>query len=69
MWLKARCLAALEGQLPDGPVAVEVAFKLPLPLPAKAAFASRATDVGGRDFSVHGARDGKPHLTGSVRPA
>jgi hypothetical protein len=28
MWLKARCLAALEGELPDA-CAVEVAFKLP----------------------------------------
>jgi acyl dehydratase len=67
MWLKARCLAALEAELPDA-VAVEVAFKLPLLLPAKVAFSSSQAD-GGRDFAVHDARDGKPHLTGSVRPA
>jgi hypothetical protein len=67
MWLKARCLAALEGQLPDA-LTVEAAFKLPLLLPAKVAFASWAAD-GGRDFAVHDARKGKPHLNGSVRPA
>lgn len=67
MWLKARCLAALEGELP-GALKVSVAFKLPLLLPAKVAFADWPAD-GGRDFAVHDARKGKPHLTGSVRPA
>ena len=67
MWLKARCLAALEGRLPDA-LRVEVAFKLPLMLPAKVAFSS-STEGDGRDFAVHDARRGKPHLTGSVRPA
>jgi hypothetical protein len=71
MWLKARCLAALEGELPNA-VAAEVSFKLPLLLPAKVAFASWPADgagTGARDFAVHDARDGKPHLSGSVRPA
>lgn len=67
MWLKARCLAALEGQLPDA-LSVEVSFKLPLLLPAKVAFASWPADSG-RDLAVHDARKGKPHLTGSMRPA
>jgi acyl dehydratase len=67
MWLKARCLAALESELP-GALAVEVAFKLPLLLPARVAFSSTAAS-GGRDFAVHDARSGKPHLTGTVRPA
>jgi acyl dehydratase len=67
MWLKARCLAALEGELPDA-LTVEVAFKLPLLLPAKVAFADWPAG-GGRDFAVHDARKGKPHLTGSLRPA
>ena len=39
MWTKARCLAALQGHLPDA-FAVEVAFKLPVRLPARVAFAS-----------------------------
>ena len=68
MWLKARCLAALEGQLPDA-LRVEVAFKLPLMLPAKVAFSSSPAGQGGRDFAVHDAKRGKPHLTGSVRSA
>jgi acyl dehydratase len=73
MWLKARCLAALEGQLPER-LTVEVAFKLPLLLPAKVAFASWEAARGGassghRDFAVHDARKGKPHLTGSLRSA
>ncbi len=67
MWLKARCLAALEGLLPDA-LAVHVSFKLPLLLPAKVAFSDWQTN-GGRDFAVHDAKKGKPHLTGSVRPA
>jgi hypothetical protein len=67
MWLKARSLAALEGQLPDA-LRVEVAFKTPLLLPAKVAFASWPAD-GGREFAVHDARKGKPHLTGSLRAA
>src|SRR4051794_24271739 len=67
MWLKARCLAALEGHLPDA-LSVEAAFKLPLLLPAKVGFASWESD-GGRDFAVHDAKSGKPHLTGSLRSA
>ena len=40
MWSKARCLAALEGRLPDA-YTVEVAFKLPILLPGTVAFAAR----------------------------
>ena len=40
----------------------------PLLLPSKVAFASWPAD-GGRDFAVHDARKGKPHLTGSLRAA
>jgi acyl dehydratase len=60
MWTKARCLAALEGELPDAYTA-EVRFKLPIFLPAKVAF---STDT--RRFSVRDARTGKPHLDGHV---
>jgi acyl dehydratase len=67
MWLKARCLAALEGRVPDAG-AVEVRFKLPVPLGSKVAFTSTARD-GGRDFALSSARDGRPHLEGSVREA
>jgi hypothetical protein len=64
MWMKARCLAALQGKLPEA-FPVEVAFKLPVVLPAKLAFASWR-DGDQRRFALHDARSGKPHLTGSV---
>ena len=67
MWTKARCLAALQGHLPDA-FTVEVAFKLPVRLPARVAFASsRAGDD--RRFALHDARSGKPHLEGALRPS
>ena len=58
MWSKARCLAALEGRLPDA-YTVEVAFKLPVPLPSTVNFA--LLPDGG--FALHDSR-GRPHLTG-----
>ena len=64
MWVKARCLAALEGLLPDSHTS-EVSFKAPMVLPAKVAFADWA-DGDTRAFAVHDARKGKPHLTGAV---
>jgi hypothetical protein len=60
MWTKARCLAALEGELPDTYTA-DVRFKLPLRIPGRAAFSYRDGE-----FAVHDARTGKPHLTGRV---
>jgi acyl dehydratase len=65
MWSKARCLAALEGRLPQA-YAVDVAFKLPVPLPSTLAFT--ATQAGSEDwrFGLHGAKSGKPHLSGDV---
>jgi acyl dehydratase len=67
MWTKARCLAALQGKLPEA-FAVEVAFKLPVVLPAKLAFASWR-DGDQRRFALHDARSGKPHLEGELRPS
>jgi acyl dehydratase len=60
MWTKARCLAALEGELPAAYTA-DVRFKLPLRIPGRAAFSYRAGE-----FTVHDARTGKPHLSGRV---
>jgi acyl dehydratase len=60
MWTKARCLAALEGELPAAYTA-DVRFKLPLRIPGRAAFAYRDGE-----FTVHDARSGKPHLSGRV---
>ncbi|HEX6967861.1 MAG TPA: MaoC/PaaZ C-terminal domain-containing protein [Micromonosporaceae bacterium] len=61
MWSKARCLATLEGRLPDA-YTVQVAFKLPILLPATVAFAARPQ----WSFALHDARSGKPHLVGTV---
>ena len=65
MWLKARCLAVLEGSLPDG-FAVEVRFKLPVLLPSEVAFSTTAHGDE-REFALHDARSGKPHLAGKLR--
>jgi acyl dehydratase len=67
MWLKARCLGALEGELPES-LSVEVAFKRPLLLPSRVEFSSWPAD-GGTAFAVHRAGGGEPHLEGRVGPA
>jgi acyl dehydratase len=66
MWLKARCLAALEGHLPES-YEVDVRFKLPVFIPGKVSFASW-TRNGARGFALHDGRNEKPHLSGEVRP-
>ncbi|MBO4209380.1 MaoC family dehydratase, partial [Micromonospora echinofusca] len=63
MWSKARCLAALAPRLPDS-YTVDVAFKLPVPLPATVAFSAARSSGDGWLFSLHDARSGKPHLQG-----
>jgi acyl dehydratase len=66
MWSKARCLAALSGRLPDR-YQVEVAFKLPILLPATVHFS--AVPAGdGWALALHDAKSAKPHLAGSVSP-
>ena len=45
MWSKARCLAALDGRLPDA-VTVEVVFKKPVLLPGTVLFGSARSDDG-----------------------
>ncbi len=64
MWSKARCLAALEGRLPAA-YTVDVAFKLPVLLPATLAFAADRSADDWR-FTLADAGSGKPHLTGTV---
>jgi acyl dehydratase len=65
MWSKARCLAALEGRLPDA-YAVDVSFKLPILLPARVALSTGVDGGCGWRFALHDAKSGKPHLTGLV---
>jgi hypothetical protein len=62
MWVKARCLAALEDVLP-ATYTVDVRFKAPLFVPGKVVVAG-----GEAGFAVR-SRGGKPHLEGIVSPA
>jgi hypothetical protein len=64
MWTKARCLAAFEGRLPVA-FTVDVAFKLPVLLPAKVGFFADEKDEGWH-FELFDAKSGKPHLSGAV---
>ena len=66
MWTKARCLAALEGRLPDA-FSVEVHFRKPINLPGKVEFLSD-TDGDRIDFSVRDAKRHTPHLDGQIEP-
>jgi hypothetical protein len=66
MWTKARCLAALEGRLPNA-FDVEVRFRKPIRLPGRVEFLSNAG--GDRiDFSVQDAKRQIPHLDGCLEP-
>ena len=65
-WSKARCLAALEGRLPDA-VTVDVAFKKPILLPGKVAFGSSNPGKGTTwSFSLTDPKSGAPHLLGTT---
>jgi acyl dehydratase len=66
MWTKARCLAALEGRLPDA-FAVEVRFRKPIRLPGKVEFLSDAGDER-IEFAVRDAKREIPHLDGHLKP-
>jgi len=62
MWSAARCLAALEGELPDA-YTYDVAFKRPIPLPSTVAFARR-----GPEITLTSAKSGAPHLRATLTP-
>ncbi|GAB3480596.1 MaoC family dehydratase [Amycolatopsis cihanbeyliensis] len=64
MWTKARSLASFEGRLPEA-YTVDVRFKAPVLLPAKAAFTSWHTGEGWA-FELWNARKPKPHLVGTI---
>jgi acyl dehydratase len=67
MWTKARALAAFEGRLPAA-YTVDVRFKLPVLLPAKAAFTTWRTSEGWA-FELWDARRPKLHLEGVIAAA
>ena len=64
MWTKARCVAALEGEL-SGAFTVEAEFRRPILLPARVVFISSREENAVR-FAVRDAETGAPHLEGSA---
>jgi acyl dehydratase len=64
MWMKARCLAAFEGRLPER-FAAEARFTAPLRLPAKARLAEQAAGEGWR-FALWSEASEKPHVIGGI---
>jgi hypothetical protein len=64
MWTKAHSLAAFEGRLPEA-FELDVRFKLPVLLPAKAAFTSWQLDDGFA-FELWDARKPRPYLQGRI---
>lgn len=71
MWTKAHSLAAFEGELPPA-FTIDVRFKQPILLPAKAGFTTWRADSGehgkrgGWAFELWNARKPKPHLDGTI---
>ncbi|WP_410608808.1 MaoC family dehydratase [Amycolatopsis sp. lyj-109] len=62
MWTKAHALAAFEGRLPEA-FTVDVRFKQPVLLPAKAGFTSWSVDDG---WAFELWSKAKPHLEGTI---
>jgi acyl dehydratase len=65
MWVKARCLAAMEGRLPER-VTAEVEFKAPLLVPSTVGFTAEALDAAW-SIALFALRDGRRHLVGQIR--
>ncbi len=63
MWTKARCLAALERELPAG-FAVEVDFRKPILLPGEVGFGAAPAQDGGTRFAVWSGDGAVSHLEG-----
>ena len=64
MWTKARCVAALEDELP-GAFSVEAEFRRPILLSARVTFTSSREGDAVR-FAVRDSETGAPHLEGSA---
>ena len=65
MWSKARCLAALEQQLPEAGYSVAVNFNRPLFLPSQALFFTHELN-GKQQFSLFNQRGDQSHLDGLI---
>lgn len=64
MWTKARCLAALQNQLPET-FTVDVEFKKPVLLPTTVVFGSETSDAG-LTFGVRAQKEDLTHLVGRI---
>ncbi len=67
MWSKARSVAQLMPQIGDKPCTVEVAFKLPLLMPAQVSFGVDPNQEEGLAFELRDSKGRRPHLTGTVK--
>jgi acyl dehydratase len=69
MWSKARCLAQLEGRIPDA-FAVTVSFRKPVGLPGRVRFAAEQRAGGKTGFALRGPEPADPplHLAGELAP-
>ncbi|MEO9220222.1 MAG: MaoC/PaaZ C-terminal domain-containing protein [Mycobacteriaceae bacterium] len=69
MWTAARCLAALEGRLPEA-MDYTVAFRKPVLLPGSVIFSTAETttgwELGLRSPGKGGAKKDTPHLSGTI---
>lgn len=66
MWTKAHAVATLSPQLGQRPFTVDVAFKLPVFLPAQVTFLHK-WEASGIRFDVRDKDNVKPHLRGDIR--
>ena len=65
MWTKARCLAALDQQIPMEGYSVDVTFHRPLFLPSQVLFYSQQLE-GKQQFSLFNQTAEQAHLEGSI---
>jgi len=65
MWTKARCLAALDQQIPTEGYSVDVTFHRPLFLPSQVLFYSQQLE-GKQQFSLFNQTAEQAHLEGSI---
>ncbi len=65
MWSKARCIAQMMPQIGERPCKVDVAFKLPLFMPADVSFAVENSEDQ-LVFELRDVRGRRPHLSGQI---
>ena len=66
MWSKAKCIAALDKQIPDSGYSVDVTFHRPLFLPSDVLFYSQQRD-GQQQFSLFNKPGQQAHLEGVIK--